>query len=158
MAKPIQLDFPARDREAEVRQRLADAPVEHAAAILEFLELLEVLHERRILSTLRGAAGAGPELAGYLAHATAQPESIRALRNAITLAKMLGEIDPELLEAVQKSIARTGAEREQGAPGMWRIVKTLWSPPVRTALFAGAVVLAGVGTYLESRGRKTSRR
>ena len=42
MAKAIQLDFPARDRKAELQQRLAEAPVEHAEAILELMELLEV--------------------------------------------------------------------------------------------------------------------
>lgn len=157
MAKPIQLDFPARDHEAEMRQRLADAPVEHAAAILDFLELLDVLHERRVLSTLRGAAGAGHDIAGYLAHATAQPESIRALRNAITLAKMLAEIDPELLEAIHRSLPKRrgepGGEPEK-VPGLFRIAKTLGSPPVRRALFAGALVLVGIGTYLErTRGR-----
>ncbi|MGC2639752.1 MAG: hypothetical protein WA294_21390 [Acidobacteriaceae bacterium] len=157
MAKPIQLDFPARDHEAEMRQRLADAPAEHAAAILEFLELLDLLHEQRVLTTLRGAVGAGNDIAGYLAHATAQPESIRALRNAITLAKMLGEIDPELLDAIHRSLPKRhgepGGEPEK-VPGLFRIAKTLWSPPVRRALFAGALVLAGIGTYLErTRGR-----
>ncbi len=48
MAKAIQVDFPVRDHKAELQMRLAEAPTEHAAAILELLELLDVLHERNV--------------------------------------------------------------------------------------------------------------
>lgn len=156
MAKPIQLDFPARDRRAEVQQRLAEAPAEHAAAILEFLELLEVLHERKVLSTLRGAFGAGGDLAGYIAHASAQPESIRALRNAITIAKILGQIDPELLEAIQQSVPQRSADQLQSrAPGLWRTIRILSSPSARRTIFAAGLILVGIGKYLE-RSRRNS--
>jgi hypothetical protein len=54
MAKPIQVDFPVRDHKAELQMRLAEAPTEHAAAILELLDLLDTLHQRNVLTTLRG--------------------------------------------------------------------------------------------------------
>lgn len=154
MAKPIQLDFPARDHQAEMQQRLSAAPTEHAAAILEFLELLEVLHRHNVLSTLQGAVGAGGDLIGQISKAAAQPESIRALRNAIALAKLLGQIDPELIETIQKAIARSPGARgdsRPAAPGLWKIAKTFWSPTVRRTLFATGVVMAAVGGYLEKR-------
>ena len=66
MAKAIQVDFPVRDHKAELQMRLAEAPTEHAAAILELLELLDVLHERNVLSTIRGAVGAGDDLIGHV--------------------------------------------------------------------------------------------
>jgi uncharacterized protein YjgD (DUF1641 family) len=154
MAKPIQLDFPARDRQAEMQQRLSAAPTEHAAAILEFLELLEILHERNVLNTLRGAVGAGENLIGQLSKAAAQPDSIRGMRNVIALTRILSQIDPELIETIQKAISSAQSPRNepsQQAPGLFKIVRTLWSPPVRRALFAGGVILAAVGGYLERR-------
>ena len=154
MARPIQLDFPARNHQAEMQQRLSAAPTEHAAAILEFLELLEVLHQRNVLSTLRGAVGAGDDLIGQLSKAAAQPDSVRALRNAISLARLLSQVDPELIETIEKAIApdpKPHKNADPMAPGLWKVAKTLGSPPVRRALFAAGVVLAAIGGYMEKR-------
>ena len=162
MAKPIQIDFAVRDHEAELRERLAAAPTEHAAAILEFLDLLEVLHKRNVLSTIRGAVGAGDELVGHLAKAAAQPESVRAMRNMLALAKILGSIDPELIEAVQRSIPPQVkdriARRQTPAPSIWKIVRTFWSPPVRGVLMAFGLMLGGIGYYLNKETASTADR
>jgi uncharacterized protein YjgD (DUF1641 family) len=152
MAKPIQLDIPTRDHKTELQRRLDAAPVEHAAAILDFIELLEVLHKHEVLSTVRGAVGAGDHIITQLARAAAQPESIRAMRNLLAFGKILGSIDPELIEAVQRSIPRAlqdrNARRAVKAPSMWRVIRTFFSPPVQRALVATGFVLAGVGYYL----------
>lgn len=152
MAKPIQLDIPTRDYKAELQQQLAEAPVEHAGAILEFLELLEVLHEKNVLSTLRGAVGAGGDIIGNLAHAAAQPEAVRAMRNLVVMAKILGKIDPELLDALQKSIPPELSDRYlrrmTPKPSLWKIAKLMFSTPVRRTLMAAGFMMAGVGYYL----------
>lgn len=152
MAKPIQLDFPPRNQQAELQQRVANAPIEHAAAILEFYELLEVLHKQKVLATLRGAAGAGDDLVGHLAKAAAQPETIRALRNLIALSKILGQIDPEVFAAIERSIPPAfkdrNLRRQTPPPSLWKIVRTFWSPPVQRVLFAFGLTLAGIGYYM----------
>jgi len=152
MAKPIQLDFPPRNRQAELEERVANAPAEHAAAILEFYELLQVLHEQKVLATLRGAVAAGDDLAGHIAKAAAQPETIRAMRNFIALTKLFGQIDPELIEAVARSIPPQlmdrNLRRQTPTPSLWKIARTFFSPPVRRALLATGFVLAGVGYYM----------
>jgi len=152
VAKPIQLDFPTRNYEAELQQRLSQAPVEHAAAILEFYDLLEVLHKQKVLATLRGAVGAGDDLVGHLAKAAAQPEAIRAMRNLIAFSKILGQIDPELIESVARSIppqlTDRNLRRHTPPPSLWKLARTFWSPPTRHALLAVGLVLAGVGYYM----------
>lgn len=162
MAKPIQLDFPPRNRQAELQQRFAEASSEHAAALIELLELLEVLHQRNVLSTLRGAVGAGDSLISYAAHAAAQPESIRALRNLLALTKILGQIDPELIESVQRSIPPALKDRNERrntpAPSLWKIAKTFWSPPVRRTLMGVGFVLAGIGYYMNKETPSTADR
>ncbi|HEX4037872.1 MAG TPA: hypothetical protein VHX37_07420 [Acidobacteriaceae bacterium] len=160
MAKPIQLDFPARDRHAEFQQRLADAPTEHAEAILDFLELLEVLHQKNVLSALRGAVAAGDDLVTHLAKASAQPESVRAIRNFIALSKLFGQLDPEFIEAVERSIPAPLKNcddcRPTPPPSLWQIARTFWSPPVRRALFATGLILAGVGHYMNRERHRRS--
>ena len=152
MAKPIQIDFPVRNHQAELQQRLAEAPAEHAAALLDLLELIEELHQRNVLSTLRGAVGARDSIASYLAEGAAQPESIRAMRNLLAITKILGSIDPELIEAIQRSIPPQlkdrNARRMTPTPSLFQIARTLWSPPVRRALMAGGLILAGIGYYM----------
>ncbi len=152
MAKAIQLDFPARDATAEWQQRLAAAPVEHAAAIIEFLELLEVLRKHNVLSTIRGAVGAGGDLIGHLAKAAAQPDTIRALRNMIAVAKIFSQIDPELIEAAGKSIPPELKDRnarlQTPPPGIWRTIRVLGSAPASRVLFATGVMLAGIGYHM----------
>jgi len=150
MARPIQLDFPARDRRAELQQRLADAPAEHAEAILDFLDLIEVLHQNNVLSTLRGAVGAGGDLIGHIAQFAAQPDSVRAMRNFLALTRLFGQLDPDLIAAIQRSIPAQFTDRchDTPAPSLWKIARTFWSPPVRRALMATGFVLAGIGYYM----------
>lgn len=152
MAKPIQLDFPARDYRAELQKRLADAPAEHAEAIVEFLELLQVLHERNVLTTLRGVVGAGDGIVTSISAAAAQPESVRAIRNLLALSRILSRIDPELLAAIERSMPGGAAQaREKKAPGVGKIARLWFSASVRRSLFATGFVLAGIGDYLERR-------
>ena len=151
MAKPIQLDVSPRNPQAEVQRRLAEAPAEHAAALLEFLELLEVLHQKNVLSTLRGAVGAGDSIVNHLASASSRPETVRAMRNFVALTKLFAQIDPELIEAIQRSIPATLRDRHlrsASPPSLWKIARTLLSPPARRALVATGFVLAGIGYYL----------
>ncbi|HEX4068415.1 MAG TPA: hypothetical protein VHZ09_20515 [Acidobacteriaceae bacterium] len=150
MARPIQLDFPARDRRAELQQRLADAPAEHAEAILDFLDLIEALHQNNVLSTLRGAVGAGDDLIGHIAQFASQPDSVRAMRNFLALTKLFGQLDPDLIAAIQRSIPAQFTDRchDTPAPSLWKIARTFWSPPVRRALMATGFVLAGIGYYM----------
>ena len=159
MAKPIQLDFPPRNEKAELQKRLAEAPVEHAAAILEFLELLEAMHRHNVLNTLRGAVGAGDNLIGHISQTASKADYIRGMRNFIGLTKLFAQIDPELIEAIQRSIPAQLRDRHlrrnTPVPSLWKIARTFFSPPVRRALLASGFVLAGVGYYL-SKERPTT--
>lgn len=152
MARPIQLDIPTRHPAAENRQRLAELTEENAAALADVLELARVLHEHKVLDTLRGAVGAGGSLVSYLAEAVAQPESVRALRNFLALSKLFAQLDPELIDAVRRSIPESwqdkNARGDARAPSLWKVAKVLGSAPARRALLGVGLVLAGVGMYM----------
>jgi hypothetical protein len=80
------------------------------------------------------------------------------MRNAIALAKIFSQIDPELIETIQKAIAPGNQRRARSngaTPGVLKVARTLWSPPVRRTLFAAGIVLAAVGGYLERRQAQT---
>jgi uncharacterized protein YjgD (DUF1641 family) len=107
MARPIPLELPPRNPREELRKRLDEAPVEHAEALLESYEVLQQLHERGVFNLLRGALSASDKLIETATNAAKSEESVRAMRNAIILGKILGSINPEVLEGVATAVGQT---------------------------------------------------
>lgn len=107
MARPIPLEAVQHDPREELRRKLEAAPAEHAEALLASYEILQELHNKGILQLLRGAISAGSQIVETTVEAVQSDESIRAARNALVLAKMLGCINPEILEGIAVAIADT---------------------------------------------------
>ena len=107
MARPISLELPPRDPRQELRKRLEEAPIEHAEALLDSYELLQQLHEHGIFQLLRGVLGASDKLVETAVDAAKSDESVRAIRNAVILGKMLGSINPEVLQCVATAAGET---------------------------------------------------
>jgi len=107
MARPIALELPPHDARDELRKRLEQAPIEHAEALLDSYGLLEKLHEHGVFELLRGALGASGKIVETAVGAAKSPESVRAIRNAIILGKMLGSINPDVLEGVAVAVGQT---------------------------------------------------
>jgi uncharacterized protein YjgD (DUF1641 family) len=150
MAQPIQLEAPPRDLRRERAARLESAGLDHAEALLEAYELLEQLHQSRTLELLRGAVAARGELAETAAAAVDTPPGINAIRNLILLSKMLGSIDPKLMESLASAIAgaagQKAADTNAEPPGLWALFKQLRRRDARRALafFGGFLTLFGV--------------
>jgi uncharacterized protein YjgD (DUF1641 family) len=137
MAHPIQLESPARDLRRERTARLESAGIDHAEALLEAYELLEQLHQSRTLELLRGALGARDELAETVAAAADTPQSVNALRNLILLAKMLGSIDPQVMESCVAAVAGAAGHLPDASaepPGLFALFGQLRRREVRRAL------------------------
>jgi len=107
MARPIGLEVAPRDLREELRKRLEEAPEQHAEALLESLELLKDLHDSGVLRLLRGAVSSGGMILDALVGAADSEEGIRGLRNAIILGKMLGAINPDLLQGFATAMTET---------------------------------------------------
>jgi uncharacterized protein YjgD (DUF1641 family) len=107
MARPIPLELSPRDPREELRKRLEQAPVAHAEALLDSYELLQQLHDHGVFELLRGALGASDKLIETAVDAAKSDESVRAMRNAIILAKTLGSINPEVLQCVASAASET---------------------------------------------------
>ncbi len=137
MAQPIPLEAPPRDLERERAERLAAARLNHADALLEAYELIGQLHSSRTLELLRGALGARGDLAETLVQAANTPEGANGLRNLILLAKMLGSIDPQVMESYVAAV--TGAvgqppDPKTEPPGILTVLNQLRRREVRRAL------------------------
>lgn len=149
MSQPIALEIPPRDPRAELQTQLQNAPIEHAEALLSAYKVLQALHDKGVLDLMQGALGSRDKVLEIVVDAMKTPESIRGIRNIFILAKILGDIDPELVEGFARSlpeaIALTKAH-EAKPPGIWGTLKHF-----RNQNFRRGLVL--VNSLLEAFGR-----
>jgi uncharacterized protein YjgD (DUF1641 family) len=136
MARPIGLELAPRDPREELRKRLEQAPGQHAEALLESYELLQLLHDSGVLRLLRGALGSGDMLLETAVNAAKSEESIRGLRNAIALAKMLGAINPDLLQGYANAVSETFSREKPVVepPGLFTLLAEFRRPELRRGL------------------------
>ncbi len=149
MAKPIEIKPRSKDAREELQRKLANAPVDHAAALLSGYELLQQLHDTGTLDTLRGLFGAGDVVVNHVATLATEPETVTALRNLLILGKLMGSIDPELLHGVSK--AALGGERvppQAEPPSLFAILRRFASRDSRRALSAAAGIVERTGRVL----------
>lgn len=158
MAKPVTMFPKLRSEREELLTKLSEAPVEHAAALLDLYELVQVLHEHGALDLLRGLAGASDDVIGRIAEGMSTPESIRASRNVIEMTKLLSRIDPDELRQTLDEGSQFLASRQEAdsePPGLWTIFRRMTSRDGRRALALIAETLNVFGRRLGERGKDT---
>jgi uncharacterized protein YjgD (DUF1641 family) len=156
MARPIPFDAPTRDAKVELLHRLERAPADHAAALLDAYELLETLHDRQILDTLRGLIGSGPQVLEIGVEAALKPESIHAIRNMLVVFNMLGSIDPSTMKKFTQPIpqALQVVSLQERPPSLWTLLKTsMFDRDFRRGLGAMIAMLRSIGLGLADRGK-----
>ncbi|MGH9327582.1 MAG: DUF1641 domain-containing protein [Terriglobia bacterium] len=137
MAKPIHLGTPPRDARAELVTRLESAPVEHAEALLAGYELLQKLHDRGVLDLACGLVGSTDKVLRSLVDAALSPGSVRAVRNSISIASFMAELDPDLFSGFLHGLAQAlnrAKEQEKKPPGFLGLLKHLRSEDLRRGL------------------------
>lgn len=146
MGEPIRFKM-QRDVSSELFRKLQTAPAEHAAALLSAYELLQEAHDHGVLDTLRGAIGGGEAFVSTAAGYANTPEGIRTLRNLLALVRLLGEVDPSLLDAVLKALGDVNrrARDSGGPPSLWRSLRQFTGS-------GGRRMLATAADFVESFG------
>jgi uncharacterized protein YjgD (DUF1641 family) len=160
MAQPIALEVAPRDPRQELRARLEQAPLEHAEALLDGYELLQQLHEHGVLDLLRGLLSASDKLVETATDAARSNESIRALRNAVILAKMLGSINPDLLQVIAVAAGETlGSEKKPviEPPGLFSLLYEFRDKELRRSIALINRFLRTLGEQIKLRGSPGSK-
>lgn len=155
MAQPIPLQVPPRDPRKELMQRLEQAPIEHAEALLDSYQLLQQLHDKRVFDVLRGALTASDHIVGTAVHAAESTQAIYAMRNAIILGKMLGSINPELLQCIATAVGETlGSERKPviEPPGLLSLLNQFRHTELRRSVALINRFLDALGDQLKKSG------
>jgi uncharacterized protein YjgD (DUF1641 family) len=152
MAKPIAFKPITVDFKADLVRKLEKAPEEHAEALLLAYDVLEEAHRKGLLSLLHGAIGAKDTIFNTLSKYAAQPEGIAAIRNLLAAAKILTELDPEVLDQLSKVMAHAIKEHqaEREAPSLWQLARRATSEDSRRGLSFMTLVLSGLGRSLKN--------
>jgi uncharacterized protein YjgD (DUF1641 family) len=159
MARPIPLELPPRDPRVELRKRLDEAPVEYAEALLDSYELLQQMHDHGVFDLLRGAIGATDKVVESVADAARSDESVRAIRNAIILGKMLGAIDPDVLQCIAVASGEALGRFEKPIiepPGLFSLLSQFRHKELRRSMALINRFLETLGQQIKLRAQKQS--
>ena len=149
MAEPIALKLAPRNPREALYHRLENARREHVEALLAAYEVLQGLHDRGVLETLRGALGSSDKVLQILVDAANTPEAITGIRNFMILTRIAGTLEPELLEALAQAVPEGLAQAKMPEPlGLWKLLKKLSSQDTRRAMTAMICVLESLGKSL----------
>jgi uncharacterized protein YjgD (DUF1641 family) len=155
MARPISLESPPRNPREELRTRLERVPVAHAEALLDSYQLLQQLHEHGVFELLRGALGASDKLIETAVDAAKSEESVRAIRNAIILGKILGSINPDVLQGVAVAVGETlGCYNKPivDPPGLLSLLSQFRHKELRRSIALANNFLGTLGNQIKLRG------
>lgn len=150
MANPLPFKPIRMDPRTELQRRLAEAPTEHAEALLVAWDILESAHDQGVLDAIHGLIGAKDAIAGKLAEYAKTPEGIAAVRNIFAAAKILAALDPEVLDRLSKSITTASQQhkQEKKPPSLWRLFKRSNSEDGRRGLSFLTLLLTSLGRSL----------
>ena len=105
MANPIAFKPAEYDPKQGLMRKLEAAPAAHAEALLVAYDLLQTAHDQGILDTLHGMVHAKDEIFGHLAEGARVQESVDALRNLVSVGKILGAIEPETMSCIAAAMS-----------------------------------------------------
>jgi len=160
MAQPIPLEIAPRDARRELLERLETAPAEHAEALLAGYDLLQQMHDARVFEVLGGVLSAHDKVVESAVGTIQTPEAIHGLRNAIILGKMLGSINPELMQAYATAVAETlGSERKPviEPPGLLALLGQFRRKELRRSVALINRFLESLGNQLKLKGTPSPR-
>ena len=147
MAKPIAFKPVTVDFKADLQKRLATAPDEHAAALLAAYDVLEAAYDHGLLDILHGLIASKDAIITKISEYAALPGGIAGIRNLLNAAKILTELDPEVLEHVSRAMSSATEEhkRETTTPGLWELAKRVNSEDSRRGLSLMTLILSRFG-------------
>jgi uncharacterized protein YjgD (DUF1641 family) len=167
MAHPIVFKPVPVDPHLELMHRVEAAPREHAEALLVLWDLLQTSHDKGLLDLALGLVQGKDIITGKLAEAANLPESVAAIRNGMALARVLGSLDPDMLQRLAKGLddaskqkvaseqqaamhgSQEKAKSDEKTPGLFAIAKRALSADGRRGLGFATELLVSLGRALK---------
>lgn len=146
MANPIAFKPAEYDPKQGLMRKLEAAPAAHAEALLVAYDLLQEAHDQGILDTLHGMVHAKDEIFGHIAEGARVQESVDALRNLVSGAKILGSIGPETMSCIAAAMSTASKKTADEPLTMWGLFKKVSSREGRRGITLMVDMLVALGT------------
>lgn len=143
MANPIAFKPTPVDPKLGLMKRLEAAPREHAEALLVAYDLLQEAHDQGVLDMLHGLVHAKDAVAEHVAEGLRVQGSIDALRNLISVGKIIGAVAPETLSYLSEAVTARVPDEPLSIWGLW---KKVTSREGRRGLSLAVNMLTALGT------------
>ena len=143
MANPISFTPAPVDPKLGLMKRLEAAPREHAEALLVAYDLLQEAHDQGVLDLLHGLVHAKDAVAEHIAEGVRVQGSVDALRNLISMGKILGSVSPETLSCISEAVSARVPDEPLSVWGLW---KRVMSREGRRGLSLAVNMLTALGT------------
>jgi uncharacterized protein YjgD (DUF1641 family) len=142
--------------ETALTRRIENLPLEHAEAVESAYKLLQVAQDSGTIDLLRGMMAAGDTIVEHVADAVSAKETVTALRNLMLLGKVLGNLDPQLLQGALGGAPVDGAAPVSNkAPSMFALVRKMSAEDTRRGLALALDLLAAVGHGLAKNSERS---
>jgi uncharacterized protein YjgD (DUF1641 family) len=151
MANPIPFKPALVDPRTELTRRLEAAPTEHAEALLVAWNILQTAHDEGVLDTVHGLIGAKDTIFAKLAEYAKLPEGVASIRNLLSIAKILGTLDPETLDQISKAMLTATSEHQQEtkSPSLFQLARRANTEDSRRGLSFLTLILSSLGRALK---------
>ena len=146
MANPIAFTPKPIDPREGLRKKLEAAPMEHAEALLVGYDLIQAAHDEGILDLLHGMVKHKNTVFEHVAMGAKKQESIDALRNLISLGKVLTAIEPETMSCIAAALSTASGPKPEEPATMWQLFKRAGSKEGRRGLTLVVELLVALGT------------
>lgn len=146
MAIPITFKPQPIDPREGLRKKLEAAPMEHAEALLVGYDLIQAAHDEGILDLLHGMVAHKNTVFEHLAAGAKQQEIVDALRNLISMGRMLSAIEPETMSCIAAALSTASQPKREEPASMWQLFKRASSREGRRGLTLVVDLLVALGT------------
>ena len=112
---------------------------------------LEAAYDEGLLDILHGMIASKDMIITTLSRFASQPEGVAGIRNLLTAAKILTELDPEVLDHISKAMASASEEhkQEQTPPSLFQLAKRATSEDSRRGISFMTLILSSLGKSLK---------
>ena len=145
MANPIAFKPAQYDPKQGLLRKLEAAPEAHAEALLVLYDLLKTSHDEGVLDLLQGLLHAKNEIFGHIAEGGRMQESVDAMRNAVSVVKILGSIEPETMSCIAAAMSTASKKTPDEPLSMWGLFKKVSSREGRRGLSLVTELLVALG-------------
>jgi uncharacterized protein YjgD (DUF1641 family) len=137
-------EFTPKNSRNDLRQRLEQAPEDHAEAILSAYELLQRMHDKGLIDIANGLLSASETVVERAADVVSSKQAITALRLVLIFSNMLDSVDPDRVAAVFSS-------PKNKPHTLWTVIKEAVSSYLRLVLVTAIALFKVFASSVRSR-------